>query len=200
MGKATYSNKRQATRNKIDTVFIENIRSTGGTDLTVKQICEKAGINRSTFYTYYKDTIDVREQIEGRLIGQFEKRIAPKLDQLLVNPNMILLEIMEYNREFKYLPLLLISSGSSSFVYRLSRSAVDMVTSGHMLTDDVREKITMLLAYHFAGISMTLRQIRDYSNPSDEDYENTVQKTIELLLPVVKNGLLPTIKELYKSL
>ena len=50
MIKTTYSNKRNATRNTIDSVFIENFRSSGVSDLTVKEICERAGINRSTFY------------------------------------------------------------------------------------------------------------------------------------------------------
>ena len=50
MKKTTYSNKRNATRKKIDRVFIENFRLPGSADLTVKEICERAGINRSTFY------------------------------------------------------------------------------------------------------------------------------------------------------
>ena len=32
--------------------------------VTVKEICTAAGVNRSTFYKYYKDTYDLLEQIE----------------------------------------------------------------------------------------------------------------------------------------
>ena len=52
MGKTTYSNKRSTTRKKIDNVYIEHVRSAKSTALTVKELCEKAKINRSTFYTY----------------------------------------------------------------------------------------------------------------------------------------------------
>ena len=199
MQKTTYSNKRSATRKKIDSVYIEHFKSTDGADLTVKEICEKAHINRSTFYTYYKDADDMRDQIEDRLLNQFEKLMAPVAAQHLDDPNMLLLAIMDFNRENGYLPLLLIAAGSSSFVYRVSNAAADILIETRSLTDDSREKIIMLFTYHIAGISMAMRQIMENSVMSDENgetYENIVQKLAEYLLPVVKNGLLPTLKDI----
>lgn len=199
MQKTTYSNKRSATRKKIDSVYIEHFKSTDGADLTVKEICEKAHINRSTFYTYYKDADDMRDQIEDRLLNQFEKLMAPVAAQHLDDPNMLLLAIMDFNRENGYLPLLLIAAGSSSFVYRVSNAAADILIETRSLTDDSREKIIMLFTYHIAGISMAMRQIMENNGMSDENgegYENTVKKLVEHLLPVVKNGLLPTLKDI----
>ena len=199
MGKTTYSNKRSATRKKIDRVYIEHLKSTNGTVLTVKEICEKAHINRSTFYTYYKDADDMRNQIEDRLVNQFEKRMAPVAARHIDDPNMLLLAIMDFNRENEYLPLLLIAAGNSSFVYRICNAAAEILINTRSLTDDNREKITMMFTYHISGISMTMRQIMGnsiLSDETDEDYENMIQKLAEYFLPVVKNGLLPTLKEI----
>ena len=196
MGKTTYSKKRNATRKKIENVFIENFRSSGDAELTVKEICERAGINRSTFYVYYRDTADLREQIENSLIGQFEERMTSVFHQHFDDPDMIIFEIMEFNRENGHLPLLLISAGSSSFVYRISKAATKIITGTQALADNERDKITILFTYHFAGISMVMRQMMENNPPSDESYESMTQKVIELILPVVKNGLLPTITDL----
>lgn len=195
MIKTTYSNKRNATRNTIDSVFIDNFRSSGVSDLTVKEICERAGINRSTFYTYYKDTVDMREQIEDRLISQLEKRMTTIVDLYLEDPDLFIREIMEYNRENGFLPLLLISSGSSRFLYRVSDAAIEMLSGGHELTDDVREKITMLYTYHFAGMSMLIRRMKENYPPCDDGYEDIAQKLSELIRPIVYNGILPVMKE-----
>ena len=116
--------------------------------------------------------------------------------QHLDDSDMIIFEIMEFNRENGHLPLLLISTGSSSFVYRISKAATEIIAGTQVLTDEDRDKITMLFTYHFAGISMVMRQMRENSAQSDENYESMTQKIIELILPVVKNGLLPTIKAL----
>ena len=44
--------------------------------ITVKGICEKAEINRSTFYRYYKDPYDLMEQIESELWESFRQQIV----------------------------------------------------------------------------------------------------------------------------
>ena len=199
MEKTTYSNKRNATRKKIDSVFIENFRLSGHDYLTVKEICKRAGINRSTFYTYYKDTVDIREQREDRLISQLEKRLTTVADRYFDDLDVIIGEIMEYNRENGYLPLLLISDGSSSFLYRVSNIAIEVLTSGHNLSCDDCETVTRLYMYHFAGLSMLIRQMKKDASPYDEDFEEVAKKLGELLRPVVYNGILPVIKEHIKD-
>lgn len=39
--------------------------------ITVKEVCEKAGLNRATFYTHYTDCYDLLAQIENDLIADF---------------------------------------------------------------------------------------------------------------------------------
>lgn len=197
MEKTIYSKKRSATRKNIDDVFIESFRSSGSPELTVKEICEKAGINRSTFYVYYKDTEDMMDQIESRLVNQFEKAIAPVIDLNFDNTARVTMAVMEFNRENGYLPMLLISTGSIDFVYKISTAVTEMITGTHILSEYDREKITMLFTYHFAGMSMVMRQMKETRSLSDENYELMAQKLLELILPVVKNGILPAIKELY---
>lgn len=196
MEKTVYLKKRNATRSRIDRVFAENFRSTGGVDLTVKEICEKAGINRSTFYTYYNDTVDMKKQIESRLIKQFRERILSVVERAFDDPRQIMLEVMSFNRENGHLPLLLISSGSSDFVYSLSRTAAGLIAGDRKVDETMYENLAMIFTYHFAGLSMLIRQLQANITPSDENYNSLVQKLMELLLPVVKNGVMPAVKKI----
>ena len=41
--------------------------------ITVKEVCERAGLNRATFYAHYTDCFDLLESIEEELFGQFER-------------------------------------------------------------------------------------------------------------------------------
>ena len=45
-------------------------------DITVKELCAVAGVNRSTFYAHYKNTREVLEDIEKRALGNYDWRRA----------------------------------------------------------------------------------------------------------------------------
>ncbi|MCD8355492.1 MAG: TetR/AcrR family transcriptional regulator [Clostridia bacterium] len=45
-------------------------------DITVKEITDRADLNRGTFYFHYTDTYDLREKIEDELVHDFEELIS----------------------------------------------------------------------------------------------------------------------------
>lgn len=44
--------------------------------ITVKEVCDLAGINRGTFYKHYMDCYDLMDRIQEEAIGQMEQRLA----------------------------------------------------------------------------------------------------------------------------
>ncbi len=41
------------------------------TEISVKEVCERAEINRATFYKHYKDCCDLLEQIENQVLEEY---------------------------------------------------------------------------------------------------------------------------------
>lgn len=59
----------EKTKQSIRGVFIE-LRSRKALErITVKELCELAKINKSTFYAHYRDIYDLSEQIESEIIS-----------------------------------------------------------------------------------------------------------------------------------
>ncbi len=40
-------------------------------DITIKEVCERAGVNRSTFYAHYQNTYELLEETQNNLINEF---------------------------------------------------------------------------------------------------------------------------------
>lgn len=57
-------------------------------EITVKELCAQAEINRATFYNHYRDCYDLLEQIENDLIADYEESLkyvaASDITDLLV--------------------------------------------------------------------------------------------------------------------
>ena len=50
------------TAEKMDKAFLELLQRKDFSFITVKEICEKAGVNRSTFYLHYETVGDLLEE------------------------------------------------------------------------------------------------------------------------------------------
>ena len=53
------------TKMMIQNSFIQLVREKPFSKIKLKEVCELAGINHSTFYRYYKDIFDWKEQLEA---------------------------------------------------------------------------------------------------------------------------------------
>ena len=49
--------------------------------ITVREICEEAGVHRSTFYAHYQDVYDLVEKVEQNMSRQLTERFFRKLDE-----------------------------------------------------------------------------------------------------------------------
>ena len=48
--------------------------------ITVREICERAEIHRSTFYAHYRDVYDLVEKVEQNMSGQLTETFFRKLN------------------------------------------------------------------------------------------------------------------------
>jgi AcrR family transcriptional regulator len=55
--------------------LVELMKEKSILEISIKEICEIAGISRSTFYTYYRDQYDLLGQMEEEILVEFDKLI-----------------------------------------------------------------------------------------------------------------------------
>ena len=60
-----------ATAARMDEAFLELLEKKDFTYITAKEICEKAGVNRSTFYLHYETVSDLLAESARYIITQF---------------------------------------------------------------------------------------------------------------------------------
>lgn len=60
-----------ATAVRMDEAFLELIEKKDFAYITVKEICEKAGVNRSTFYLHYETVGDLLQESAQHIINRF---------------------------------------------------------------------------------------------------------------------------------
>ena len=77
--------RMQKTKRSIYNAFIELRSKKELEKLTVKELCEKAEINKSTFYVYYNDIYDLSEQIEDEIVTAVIKNIGAP-EKMMSNP------------------------------------------------------------------------------------------------------------------
>ena len=59
------------TAAKMDAALIALLNEKDFEYITIKEICQKAGVNRSTFYLHYENTRDLLEETMQYLVDQF---------------------------------------------------------------------------------------------------------------------------------
>lgn len=89
------------TARLIDKAFIEILSKKDISYITVKEICEKAGVNRSTFYLHYETINDLLEETLEYIQKEFDASFNGKLDNFEeVISDLPLEKILFINKEY----------------------------------------------------------------------------------------------------
>lgn len=109
------------TRQNLTDAFWSFYCEKGIEKITVKEITNKAGYNRGTFYQYFTDVYDVLEQIEKSLIPTLDE--LPPINVQNEDRGMPLNIFMQlYEQNSKYYSVLLGDNGDPSFASKLKNA------------------------------------------------------------------------------
>ena len=97
--------------------FIKLLEKKDISQITIKEICENADINRATFYAHYNNQYDLMEKIQNELLENIERYLADyTANELDAVPVDTVERIFEYIQENAQLCKLLLSErGDISF-------------------------------------------------------------------------------------
>ena len=101
--------------------------------ITVKEITEKAGYNRGTFYEYFSDVYDVLEQIERALIPDMND--LPPISNPTSENGVLQLDLFMklYEKNNVYYAILLGENGDPAFASRLKQAVKPMIGETFLL-------------------------------------------------------------------
>lgn len=83
------------TRMIIEQCFLELLQQKPAAKITVTELCEKAQINRATFYKHYLDIADLLEKIEEDLF----QKIRASFDSQSIQMRAFLIQMIQYTRD-----------------------------------------------------------------------------------------------------
>ena len=97
------------TKESIEVAYLDLLESHQGERISVKEVCEKAGVNRTTFYKYYEDSAYL-----GNMVRQHILEYLEQLLQEIDTGNKALLhflaELIQFFREFLVVRVAIVST------------------------------------------------------------------------------------------
>ena len=112
------------TKKIIRECFFELLKEKPLNRITVKEICEKADINRTTFYRYYKDPFDLMEQIQNEMLAAFRSHAKATMPIDMKSALEAMFSAVIHNQEM-YL-VLISDNADRSFVRRMILETYDL--------------------------------------------------------------------------
>jgi AcrR family transcriptional regulator len=151
------------TKNSIINSFIE-IRSKKELErITVKELCEAAQINKSTFYSHYHDIYELSEELETEVVQSIIEQMNHP-DYVLSHPEIFHQELYEgYMAKSARISVLFSGTRSGILANKIEKSMKNLVfTKYPEYEDDVEKNIT--LTYCIYGAYFAFCESKDYND------------------------------------
>lgn len=115
------------SRKWIRDAYLELLKSKNQNDITITDIVNKAGINRSTFYAHYSGVWDIDNELQDEIINKMLEILKRfKYNTFFDNPTPLLLELSRLiEQDLDMYKLLLSTSTSSYFIKKLKSVFAD---------------------------------------------------------------------------
>lgn len=141
----------QKTKNSICSAFIE-LRSRKPLErITVKELCELAQINKTTFYSHYVDIYDLSEQIESDIVSTVIRNLN-NFEDAINNPFEFVLKLsLEYTAQNALITTIFSGSRREQLPQKILTAIKEQVFAKYPEYADSPEKDIMLTYAVYGG-------------------------------------------------
>lgn len=179
MGEKAEYRSALRSRERIRKAYAELIHEKGPNEITVKELVDKADVNRSTFYAHYQDIYAVLEEIENEVIQKLFAYVdASEHTELLYNPLPFLMRIgAELERNKNFYRLLIETNGSVAFTQKLKDVFLKRMLIDKKAFSQVRRQREFLACMNFlasGAVGLFSDWLTDKINMSMPDLANIV--------------------------
>ena len=140
------------TKQKLSAALVELLQEKAFSDITPAQICERAGINRSTFYRNYRNILQLKTEMENKILSGIEWK-PEATDTANIQENIE--KQLNYLQENKDLFLALSTSGFRESIFEKVRNKAIVVAreSYDRIADaPSREEYDNLCVYYICAV------------------------------------------------
>ncbi len=185
----TKNNRRvRFTRSALREALIDLILEKPLVSITVKDICARADINRSTFYLHFKDVTDILRTTEDEIIEHTptHKRKLRDLQEIEGFFTDFLEQIRNNLRIMKVIQVLCSEQGDPYFVRKLQTMTYEAFLDGwdmHMMPEMSEQRKLLVFSYTISGMVSMLSTwaTRAQDTPTDQ--------VVSLLMGLMWHGL-----------
>lgn len=192
MPEAKNNRRVRFTRSALREALIDLILEKPLASITVKDICARADINRSTFYLHFKDVTDILRTTEDEIIEHMHDH-APKSEQKFHEPKEIkefftgfLEHIRQEPRMMKVIQVLCSEQGDPYFVRKLQSLTYEAFLNGwdmHMMPQMSEDQKLLVYSYIISGMVAML------STWATKAQEVPTSQVVELLMGLMRHGM-----------
>lgn len=192
MPEAKNNRRVRFTRSALREALIDLILEKPLASITVKDICARADINRSTFYLHFKDVTDILRTTEDEIIDQMRSH-TPTPDRRFHEPEEVqefftsfLEHIRQTPRMMKVIQVLCSEQGDPYFVRKLQSLTYEAFLNGwdmHMMPQMSEDQKLLVYSYIISGMVSLL------STWATKVQEVPTSQVVELLMGLLRHGM-----------
>ena len=192
MPEAKNNRRVRFTRSALRDALIDLILEKPLVSITVKDICARADINRSTFYLHFKDVTDILRTTEDEIIEHMREH-APTHEQEISDLQEIkgfftdfLEQIRNNPRIMKVIQVLCSEQGDPYFVRKLQTMTYEAFLEGwdmHMMPEMSEQRKRLVFSYIISGMVSML------SAWATRAQDMPTEQVVSLLMGLMWHGL-----------
>lgn len=118
--------------------------------ITVKELCQEAHINKSTFYDHYEDIFDLSDKIESELVSEAISEIK-NIENLILDVSEITYQLFKvFTSHYDKLEVVFSGAQRPNLIDKISKAIKEIIFTQHPELES-NQKYRVLLDYSIFG-------------------------------------------------